>query len=221
MRKIQVGNSKIHIPKIINGLTSEEGNVKKAYNNIKPDVVAMQMSEAELEGLKKITEGEEFDYFMTNYEQIYAKKLADFGEVKIPPPCYESAMKLCLRDEIPVEPIDMDDLYYADVFVENVSTRDLIRHSLRVKKLRKKKFRAETAEEFVLAWDKEINKLKGFQNLETAREAYMARELIRLSKKYNRILCIMELQRSEGVIKKLVEKGKEGEEKRIGTYHLL
>ncbi len=210
MRKIQVGNSKIHIPNIINGLTSEEVNVKKAYNKVKPDVVAMQISEAELDGLKRITEGEEFDYFMSNYEQIYAKKLAAFGEVKVPPPCYESAMKLCLRDEIPVEPIDMDDLYFADVFCENVTTRDLVRHSLRVKKLRRKKFKAETAEEFVLAWDKEINKLKGFRNLESAREQYMASELIRLSKKYDRILCIMELQRAEGVIAKLMEKGKEG-----------
>ena len=212
MRKIQVGNSKIHIPKIINGLTNEEANVKKAYNKVKPDVVAMQISDAELDGLKRITEGEEFDYFMSNYEQIYAKKLAAFGEVKVPPPCYESAMKLCLRDEVPVEPIDMDDLYYADVFCENVTTRDLLRHSLRVKKLRRKKFKAETAEEFVLAWDKEINKLKGFRNLESAREEYMARELIRLSKKYERILCIMELQRAEGVIEKLMEKGREGGE---------
>jgi hypothetical protein len=206
MRKIQVGNSKVYIPKIINGLTSEAAEINKAYNKIKPDVVAMQISEAELDGLKRITEGEEFDYFMSNYEQIYAKKLAAFGEVKVPPPCYESAMKLCLRDEVPVEPIDMDDIYYADVFCENVSTRDLIRHSLRVKKLRRKKFKVETAEEFVLAWDKEINKLKGFRNLETAREKYMGRELVRLSKKYSRILCIMELQRAEGVIAHLMEK---------------
>lgn len=206
MRKIQVGNSRIHIPKVINGLTSEDAIVRRAYNKVKPDVVAMQISEAELDGLRQITEGEEFDYFMSNYEQIYAKKLADFGEVKVPPPCYESAMKLCLRDRIPAEAIDMDDLYYADVFCENVTTRDLIRHSLRVKKLRRKKFKAETAEEFVLAWDKEINKLKGFRNLETAREKYMARELLRLSKKYDRILCIMELQRAEGVIAHLVGK---------------
>jgi hypothetical protein len=206
MRKIQVGNSRIHIPGVINGLTSEEANVKKAYNKVKPDVVAMQISEAELDGLRQVTEGEEFDYFMSNYEQIYAKKLAAFGEVKVPPPCYESAMKLCLRDRIPVEAIDMDDLYFTDVFCENVSTRDLIRHSLRVKKLRRKKFKAETAEEFVLAWDREINKLKGFRNLETAREKYMARELLRLSKRYDRILCIMELQRSEGVIAHLLGK---------------
>jgi hypothetical protein len=99
------------------------------------------------------------------------------------------------------------------VFCENVTTRDLIRHSLRVKKLRRKKFKAETAQEFVLAWDREINKLKGFRNLETARENYMARELIRLSKKYSRILCIMEMQRAKGVIAKLMEMGKEGEEK--------
>ncbi|UCF07861.1 MAG: hypothetical protein JSW28_09510, partial [Thermoplasmata archaeon] len=155
---------------------------------------------------------EEFDYFLSNYEEIYAKKLASFGEVKVPPPCYEAAMKLCLRDSIRVVPIDMDDLYYADVFCENVSTWDLIRHSLRVKKLMRKKFKAKTAEEFVLEWDKEINKLKGFRNLETKREEYMANELARLAQEHERILCVMEMQRAEGVFRRLNKKDSTDEE---------
>lgn len=212
MIKIQVGDARVHIPKIINGLTRERGKVRKAYARMKPDIVAMQISDKELEGLRSVIEGEEFDYFMSNYEEIYARKLADFGKVKVPPPCYETAMKLCLEDDTPAVAIDMDDLYYADIFCENVSTRDLLRHSLRVKKLRKKKFRAQTAEEFVLEWDNEINKLRGFRNLENAREEYMARELIRLARGHERILCIMEMQRAEGVCDKLVEIGEKEED---------
>lgn len=206
MRRIQIGTSKIYIPDIIIGLTSEIAKVSKVYNKIKPDVMALQISEEELDGLRSVLNGEEYDYFLSNYEEIYARKLASFGEVKVPPPCYERALKLSVDNDIPIVPIDMDDVYYADVFCESISGWDLIRHSLRVKRLRKKRFKAKTAEEFIFEWDKEINKLKGFRNLESKREEHMARMLLRLSKKHDRILCIMEMQRAEGVGQKVLEK---------------
>lgn len=204
MKKIQTGSSKIYIPEIIIGLATESSKVKKAYNKIKPGVVAIQTSEEELKGLKNVVEGQEYEYFLSNYEEIYARKLATFGEVKVPPPCYEAALKLCIENETPISAIDMDDMYYADVFVENVTGWDLIRHSLRIKRLRRKKFKASTPEDFVREWDKEINKLKGFRNLESKREEHMARELLRLAKKHDRILCIMEMQRAEGVCEKVL-----------------
>lgn len=206
MRRIQAGTSSIYIPDIIIGLTSESAKVKKAYNNIKPDIVALQTSKEELEGLRDVLEGEKCEYFLSNYEEIYARKLALFGEVKVPPPCYETALKLCLENDTPIAAIDMGDMYYADVFCENISGWDLIRHSLRVKRLRKKRFKAKTAEEFVLEWDREINKLKGFRNLESKREEHMARELLRLAKEHNRILCVIEMQKAEGVCQKVLER---------------
>lgn len=206
MRRIQAGTSKIFIPEIIIGLTSEIAKVSKVYNKIKPDVVAIQISKEELDGLRNVVNGEEYDYFLSNYEEIYARKLASFGEVKVPPPCYERALKLCVDNDTPIAPIDMDDVYYADVFCESISGWDLIRHSLRVKRLRKKRFKAKTAEEFVLEWDRVINRLKGFRNLESKREEHMACELLRLAKEHDRILCIMEMQRAEGVCQKALEK---------------
>ena len=212
MRRIQVGTSKIYIPEVINGLTSEIVKVKKAYNKIKPEVVAIQTSEEELKGLRKVVEGEEFEYFLSNYEEIYARKLASFGEVKVPPPCYEEAMRLCLEDGTSIVAIDMDDMLFADVFCENVSGLDLVRHSLRVERLRKKRFKAKTAEEFVLEWDRKINKLKGFRNLEARREEHMAKELLRLAKDNKRILCIIEMQRAGGVSQKVAEGKKDAKD---------
>ena len=51
MKKIQKGTCTIYLPDIINGLTSEITKVKRAYDTVKPDVVAMQASKEELEGL--------------------------------------------------------------------------------------------------------------------------------------------------------------------------
>jgi hypothetical protein len=215
MKRIQVGTSKIYIPEIINGLTSEIAKVRKAFHKIRPDVVAMQASKEELEGLKKVVEGEEIEHFLSNYEEIYARKLAEFGEVKMPPPCFEESMRLCLEHDNPVVAIDMDDMLFADVFCENVSGWDLFRHSIRVNRLKNKRFSAKTPEEFVLQWDRELNKLKGFRNLESRREEYMAKELLRLAKEHDRILCIIEMQRAKGVCKKVLE-GKWAREKADG-----
>jgi hypothetical protein len=212
MKKIQVKGSKIYVPEIINGLTSEISKIRKVYNKIKPDIVGIQASEEELNGLRKVVEGEKLEYFLSNYEEIYARKLATFGEVKIPPPCYEEAMKLCLENDTPIAALDMDDMLFADVFCENISGWQLYRHSLRVRRLRRKRFKAKTAEEFVFEWDKEINKLKGFRNLETKREEHMAKELGRLAEEHDRILCIVEMQRAEGICKRVIEEEKISEE---------
>jgi hypothetical protein len=205
MKKIQVKNSKIYVPEIINGLTSEISKVRKAFNKIRPDIVAIQASDEELEGLRKVVEGEELEYFLSNYEEIYARRLAKFGEVKVPPPCYEEAMKLCLENEIPIAALDMNDELFADLFCESISGWQLYRHSLRVRRLRRKRFRAKTPEEFVLEWDREINKLKGFRILETKREEHMARELKRLAEEHERILCVVEMQRADGICERIVE----------------
>jgi pheromone shutdown protein TraB len=199
MREIKTENSSIYIPEIIIGLKSDSAKVKKAYQKVKPDIVAIQTSEEELEALKNMVEGEEFDYFLSNYEEIYAKRLAVFGEVKVPPPCYETALELCQDNDTPIFAIDMDDVYYTDVFCESISGWDLVRHSLRFNKLKSKTFKSETAEDFVMEWDREINKLKGFRHLEAKREEHMAKELLHLTKKHERILCIMDIPRTEGV----------------------
>jgi hypothetical protein len=203
MRTLEIDSSKVYIPDIIIGLTKEADKVSSAFHRIKPEIVAIQTSEQELAGLKRVVEGEDFDYFLSNYEEIYARKLASFGEVKIPPPCYEAAMNLCMENEIPIEAIDMDDMLYADAFCENISGFDMYRHSFRVERLKRKVFKAKTAKDFVMEWDAEINKLKGFRNLEDKREGYMAREIIRLARENKRILCVLDIQRTKGVVDKI------------------
>jgi pheromone shutdown protein TraB len=76
-------------------------------------------------------------------------------------------------------------------------------HSIRWRWLKKKNFKAETARDFVLAWDKAVNSMKGFRNLENKREEHMASQLTRLSKKYSSVLAILELERTEGILQRL------------------
>jgi pheromone shutdown protein TraB len=205
MKIVELGSSKVYIPDIIIGLSKEADKVNRVFHKVQPDLVAIQTSEAELKGLRRVAQGEDFQYYLSNYEEIYAKKLAEFGEVKIPPPCYEAALNLCDENDVPLVAIDMDDMLFADAFCENISGWDMYRHSFRVNRLKRRDFIAESAKEFVIEWDREINKLKGFRNLEEKRENYMAREILRLAKGNERILCVIDIQRVSGVLNKVTE----------------
>jgi hypothetical protein len=208
---VKIKEKKIYLLGVIKGLTVERETVRKAYHKIQPDMVGLYISEPELLGLQSVSEGKTKDVALSRYEVVYARKLAfyaqtdpeKYGEVQVPPPALLECLELGKKDKIPVVALDMDDKLYANAFVQNVSTFQLIRHSMRFKRLSKKKFNVKTPEEFTYAWDAELTKLAGFKNLESAREQQMANRLLDLIKKYNCILAILELERINGVFDKL------------------
>ncbi len=149
---------------------------------------------------------EHLDDSMSNYERIYSDKLSRFGRVKLPPPDLMVALRLARKKGIPARAVDMNEVDYADMYVDAVRASDLIRHSVRQKRLRRKRFQAETPEDFVIEWDRTVNKVKGYANLEKRREHYVAHKLKQLSGGYKRIMVVVELQRAEGILKHLGSK---------------
>jgi pheromone shutdown protein TraB len=144
---------------------------------------------------------------LSNYEEVYQKKLSTYGDVKAPPRAITAAFKMCRETGIPLEAIDMNNEDYADVYAEAVTTSQLIAHSFKWRQLKRKRFKAETPEEFVLQWDREVTKLGGFRILEEGRERYMARMLERLVRRkgYRHVVAIIELERVDGVFSHLGE----------------
>ena len=199
--KMETANidDKIFLLGSILGLTSEKSEIKKIFERIKPDAVALSVSDDELEGLKKISDGEKQEILLSGYEEVYAKKLAAHGEVQVPPPSLTEAFELSKENSVPVYAVDMNDKEYTDAFTKNVSTIQLILHSLKIKKVRKKRFKSKTPETFVFEWDKTVNKLKGFRALEKKREEYISKRLSELSERHNKILAVIELQRLKGI----------------------
>jgi hypothetical protein len=178
---------------------------------LKPDLIALYISEPEILGLEKILNGEIKKVPLSRYEVVYARKLAyyaqkdpdRYGEVQVPPPCLIEGLRLSRENKVPVVALDMDDSMYASAYTDNVSTLQLVRHSMRFKKLSKKEFNVQTPEEFTFAWDSELTKLSGFSKLEKAREIHMAQRLLELVTKFDTILAVLELERLEGVLDKL------------------
>ena len=203
--------SEIHILPVIRGLTDEVGTVSRAFDEVRPDAVAVSISTEELDGLRNLPE--DFEPVLSRYDEIYVKGLSRYGEVAAPPPCYLAALELADEKGLRVFPIDIDEASYTELYCASVSGSTLFRHSTRTWLLKRRSFAADSAEDYVRKLDRAFNNMSGFKSVERERSRWMARELLRLSKKAERLLAAIEFERAEDVFG-LLESGPVGDKER-------
>ncbi len=204
MKVLKIGNRYIYLLGVIRGLEADRDKVRKAFIKYKTKAIAISSSEEELEGLRDYLAKRSDSVVGTNLQTIFGIKLSQYGTVRLPPPAFSEAYEIFKDYRIPLLAIDMDKEMYHENFTKNVSGLDYYRHIARMGRLERKKFKEATAEEFVLAWDKHICGLKGFAAVEWNRELHMAERLRELSKEYDSILAVVELERENGIAKKLM-----------------
>jgi len=201
MRDINVGDSVVHVLPVIKGLKSETKKVQDAFDRVNPDRVVISLSKEELEGLRNIPD--DFEPELSRYDEMYAEGLSKFGEVAAPPPCHVAAVELADHRGVPIVPVDLDESSFTELYCAAVSGGALFRHSTRTWLLRRKHFRAENAEQFVLAWDRAINNLEGFRTIEAKRSETIANGIRNEAKSAGNLLAIVELERAADVLKRL------------------
>lgn len=203
LERIPWKGSEVFILPVIKGLKSETEKVERAFDTVQPDKVGISLSQEEVEGLRNIPD--DYEPMLTRYDEIYAEGLSRFGEVAAPPPCYVAALELADHAKIEIVPIDIDEKSYTELYCAAVSGSNLFRHSTRTWILKRRKFGAETAEDFVRAWDKAVNGLEGFRIIERERTKSMAEGIRVLAKDLKKVLAIIELERAEDVAQLLRE----------------
>ena len=196
--RIVLNRCTVHVLSVIKGLKSETDKVRKAFEEVNPDKVAISLSKEEIEGLRNIPEDYEPD--LSRYEEIYADGLSRFGEVAAPPPCYVAALELAERGNIPVVPVDMNEQEYSDLYCAVVPGTTLFRHSTRTWLLKRRRFSDDSPEAFVKAWDKAVNGLEAFRIIEERRSESMANGISEACKDSKKLLAIIELERADDVV---------------------
>ncbi len=186
---------------VIKGLKDEAQKVQTAFDDVKPDAVAMSISKEELDGLRNMPDDYEPD--LSRYEQIYADGLSRFGEVAAPPPCYVAAVELADHRGIKLVPVDIDEQAYSELYCAAVPGTTLFMHSTRTWLLKRRTFSNKGPEDFVLRWDRAVNNLEGFRTIEEKRAEAMAKGILSLCGESKNILAIIELERAEQVTKLL------------------
>jgi len=195
--KVRLGGCTVHVLSVIKGLKSETDNVRKAFEEARPDKVAISLSKEELEGLRNIPE--DFEPDLSRYEEIYAEGLSRFGDVAAPPPCYVAALEMAEHMNVPLFPVDLDERTFTELYCAAIPGTTLFRHSTRTWLLKRRRFSDEGPEEFVLAWDRAVNGTGGFRTIETKRAEAMAKGIKEACADSGTVLAIIELERAAEV----------------------
>ncbi|MFW5953116.1 MAG: hypothetical protein ACOCSJ_03045 [Candidatus Natronoplasma sp.] len=192
--------SKTHILGVVKGLVSEAKRLEREVKKINFEVGGLPISREEKKGLKEFMERKDIETNVepSTPEKVYAEKLKRFGDVSLPPPSYTFFMNYCLENDIEIVALDMDEEHYTMAYCEHVTGIQWIHQALREKKLRRKKIEADDPVEFANEWDRFINKLKGFQELEAHREKVMAKNIDRFSGRGDMVV-LLEEERMDGV----------------------
>ena len=197
VEKLNMEGCTVHVLSVIKGLKSEAEKVRRAFEDIKPDVVAVSLSKEEIEGLRSMPH--DYEPELSRYEEIYADGLGRFGEVAAPPPCYVATLELAQHEGIPLSPVDLDEQTYTALYCAVVPGTALFRHSTRTWLLKRRRFSDHSPEEFVLAWDKAVNNMEGFRMIESKRAEAMAKGIRKACADSKNLLAVIELERAAEV----------------------
>jgi hypothetical protein len=86
-----------------------------------------------------------------------------------PAPIFTEALLYGEQHNVKMIALDMDEEKFGENFTNEIGTWSMIRHSVRKRRLMKKQFTGETAEEFVQQWNDNIEKIDGFRRIEQKR----------------------------------------------------
>ncbi len=141
--------------------------------------------------------------FISDTDMAYSRKLASFGDVEMPPPSFMEAVRWSDRGEVPLRSIDLTDDEYTQVFVDHVSYWQLVRHSGRVKSMRR--YKARSPADLASEWDRRMRALKGFDVIERERERKMGMELADLLGRHKKVLAVIDVARVDGALRVLAD----------------
>src|SRR2546422_1664669 len=175
MDEVRLGLASVTILPVVRGLPSETSTVAEALRTTNPKVVALSIGPEELQTLRVYHGGplepENFE------EEIYVAGLSAWEPPVKPPPCFTEAVRIADKRGTRLEALDMDEVTYTENYVDSVSGLEVVFQGRLERRLAKKRFDARTPQEFVLAWDAEVNGPPGFARLQARREAFMAARL--------------------------------------------
>jgi hypothetical protein len=202
---LHVGGTPVHLLGTIPGLAAEADLVRNVFARAAPRVVALGVGPEDVRTLRSLgaREAVEDEFDTSAYEDQLLTRLRQFGEVRLPPPDLVEAVRAADERSVPIEALDLDDAAYSDLYTKEVGLFQLWRNNRRIRGAGSLAFPTESPEAFIVAWDREFTKAKGYRRIEEAREETMARRLAEVARLNGATLAVVPLARLEGIRKRL------------------
>jgi hypothetical protein len=185
----------------VRGLASEAPATLRALETHRPDVVGLGISPDELRGLVEyfVIAGAEPVVPLTSAEQSEVRGLVRFGEVRVPNPSFVETLRWAGAQGTPTEALDPSDDRTASLFAENIGYVELVRRTVRERRISKAPPTPSTPDEYALAWDREVAGGKGSRDFVRARDRYLVRAARRLAADRARVAVVVDRERFEGI----------------------
>ena len=202
---------------VVRGLASETEAVRRALETIGPSTIGVSLSEEELASVREHFVGVDAEPLvpLMGTESTEVRGLARYGEVRLPHPGIVSALEWARLRSIPVAPLDVTDDEFAELFAENVGYLELLRRTLRERRLRDDPPEAPNADAFALAWEAEMRSSKGSAQMGAARDAAIAERVRRLVvSSGGPVAALVDRERFPGVQQELAARRTDSPERR-------
>jgi hypothetical protein len=183
----------------VRGLAAEVAPLLTELESYSPEAVGLGLSAAEMRGLN--------DYFvvseaepvvpLTTTEASEVRGLSRFGEVRVPNPAFVELLGWAQAREIPVEPLDPSDDRTANLFTEHIGYVELVRRTVKERAVSRNPPTPSTADEFALAWDRQVAGGRGSRNFARARDIHLVRGAQRLGAGRSRVAVVVDRERFE------------------------
>lgn len=198
MIPLRVGECRVDILPVVNGIESEADKVREAYG--KYEAYGMAMGIEGIQAIKARIELED-EFEVSELDIAYANRMLELTgeEVRMPSPAMCMLVDLLTADGGNAIALDMNDAEFTEMYCETVPALDFVKEHHLAKKGMKKRFSSSTPEQFALEWDDFINSVKSNRLLSEKREKYIAEEISDVAKYRKSILVLIEVERAKGV----------------------
>lgn len=196
------GAPRILVVGVVRGLPSEVRTLLPVLDAFQPESVGVGLSSDETRSL-----ADHFGGTLTEpvvplapTEEAEIRGLSRFGEVQVPHPGFLATLDWARGRGLVVEPLDTSDEGYATMFTDHISYLELVRRTLRERKLTKKPPEASSADEYVLAWERTIGGGRESEEFALARDRALAESATRLGTGRRSVAVIVDRERFDRVV---------------------
>jgi hypothetical protein len=186
---------------VVRGLVRDAEELTVGLDALAPAAVALGLADEERRALEEHFVGTSSEPLVPLLESEYGeiRALARFGEVRVPQPGFVAALEWARTHGVPAKAVDPDEERYADMFGEHVGYTELLRRTLRERRLLRSPPRAKDADELIERWDGTLNGGRGSRALQSERDQATSAELLRRHAEVGRLAAVIDRERVERV----------------------
>ncbi len=193
----------------VRGLLSEAGEVAAELERFAPEAIGAGLPDEELQGLVTyfVDAAAEPVVPITSTELSEVRGLTRFGEVRVPNPSFLEALEFGRARGIPVVALDPSEEETASLFTEHIGYLELVRRTVRERRLGRSPPAPSSADAFALEWDRTVAGGRGSRRFAEARDVRLAEATRSLASQHRRTAVLVDRERFESVAKFLTAEG--------------